>query len=160
VINSSVIALKRTLLAFWALWFTMVFATNLFDAAKTLGLLAESWPLASGNYRAIVEATARYEPPAWLNGLLFLAVLCWEAVVTALFWLAGWRYRSNGIGRQTLYTAFTCGLTLWAAFLIADEVCIAYAVTGAHLRLFVAQLVTLVAIEVLPEEEQPKACGQ
>lgn len=36
--------------------------------------------------------------------------------------------------------------------MIADEVCIAYAVQATHVRLLVAQLLTLLAIELLPEE--------
>jgi hypothetical protein len=40
---------------------------------------------------------------------------------------------------------------LWGAFLVADEVLIAYPVEGTHLRLFLVQLVTLLAIELLPE---------
>jgi len=151
VTDCSAITLKRTLLGFWALWLTIVFATNLCDAAKAVGLLGESWALASGNYRAIVETTSRYGTPDRLNGLLFLGVLGWEAVAATLFWIACLRFRGKATGRQTLYRAFLCGLTLWGAFLIADEVCIAYAVTGAHLRLFIAQLMTLVAIEVLPD---------
>jgi hypothetical protein len=39
----------------------------------------------------------------------------------------------------------------WLAFALADEVFVAYAVEGAHLRLFTAQLVTLLAVELLPE---------
>ena len=51
-----------------------------------------------------------------------------------------------------MYLAFTASLLLWGAFLIADEIFIAYAVAGTHLRLFIAHLVTLLAIERLPEE--------
>jgi hypothetical protein len=40
---------------------------------------------------------------------------------------------------------------LWSAFLVADEVLIAYPLEGTHLRLFVAHLVTLLAVELLPE---------
>jgi hypothetical protein len=47
-----------------------------------------------------------------------------------LFWGATLRFRLRR-------------LALWAAFLVADEVFVAYAVEGAHLRLFIAQLVTL-----------------
>jgi hypothetical protein len=36
------IFLKRLLLFFWAAWFTVVFLSNLADAGKGLGLLAES----------------------------------------------------------------------------------------------------------------------
>jgi hypothetical protein len=42
-------------------------------------------------------------------------------------------------------------LLLWAAFILADEVFIAYAVAGTHWRLFIAQLTTLLAVELLPE---------
>jgi hypothetical protein len=41
-------------------------------------------------------------------------------------------------------------LGLWAAFLVADEVFIAYAVEATHLRLLTAQLATLLAVELLP----------
>ena len=43
-------------------------------------------------------------------------------------------------------------LLLWGAFLLADEVFIAYPVAATHLRLFTAQLATLLAVELLPEE--------
>jgi hypothetical protein len=42
-------------------------------------------------------------------------------------------------------------LLLWVGFLVADEVLIAYPLEAIHLRLFVAQLLTLMAIEFLPE---------
>jgi hypothetical protein len=144
--------LKRSLLAFWAVWLTVVFATNVLDGARALGWLEPSWAFASGNYRFLVETTARYGPPAWLNGLLFGGVIVWEGLATLLFWLACWRYRSGASSRRLLYAAFTVGLLLWAAFLVADELCIAYAVEGTHWRLFTAQLATLLAIELLPEE--------
>jgi hypothetical protein len=57
------------------------------------------------------------------------------------------------VSRLALYAAFLTGLSLWAAFILADEVFIAYAVEGTHWRLFTAQLATLLAIEWLPEGE-------
>jgi hypothetical protein len=56
-----------------------------------------------------------------------------------------------------VYLAFTASLTLWLAFLIADEAFIAYPVEATHLRLFIGQLLTLLAIELLPEG--PTATG-
>jgi hypothetical protein len=41
---------------------------------------------------------------------------------------------------------------LWGAFLVADEVFIAYPLESTHLRLFIAYLVTLMTIELLPED--------
>jgi hypothetical protein len=40
---------------------------------------------------------------------------------------------------------------LWAAFVLADELLIAYPVEATHLRLFTAQLATLLTIVLLPE---------
>jgi len=155
VVAPHIVFLKRILLAFWAAWLSLVFATNLFDAVKTAGLLGESWLFASGNYHFLAETTARYGTPVWLNMLLFLGVICWEGVAALLFWLAWWTFHGRGKDNTVmLYAAFTAGLALWAAFLVADEVFVAYAVEGTHLRLFTAQLATLLAVELLPENQK------
>jgi hypothetical protein len=143
--------LKRGLLLFWAVWLALVFLTNLLDALKALGLLDESWPFASGNYAFLVQTTARYGTPTWANAVLFAGVICWQALAAALFSLAAWFYGGEGKGRQWVYAASGVGLALWAAFVIADEVFIAYTVSATHWRLFIAQLATLLAIELLRE---------
>ena len=149
---SQVILLKRVLLLFWAVWLSVVFLSNLADAGKGIGLLGESWAFASGNLSFIKETTARYGTPDLVNALLFAGVIFWEGIAALLFWLAGWTVRGKDSGRKVLYYAFTTSLLLWGAFLIADEVCIAYPVESTHLRLFIAHLVTLLAIELLPEK--------
>jgi hypothetical protein len=146
-----VIFFKRVLVLFWALWFSIVFLSNLADAAKGLGLLNESWTFASGNLKFIKETTARYRTPDLANWILFAGVIVWEGVAVVLFWRAGWRFRGRGSGHKTLYAAFTTSMLLWGAFLVADEVFIAYPLEGTHLRFFIAQLVTLLAVELLPE---------
>lgn len=146
------IFLKRVLLLFWAVWFSIVFLTNVADAGKSLGLLDRSWTFASGNFKSIMETTARYGTNALVNGALFGGVILWEGIAVVLFWWAGLTFRGKGSGRRILYCAFTTSLLLWGAFLVADEVCIAYPLEGTHLRLFVAHLVTLLAVELLPEE--------
>ena len=144
--------LKRALLALWALWLTVVLTTNVVDGLKALGLLAASWPFASGNYGFLSATTARYGTPEWLNAALFLGVIAWEGTSAALFWLAWRTYRRQpDAGKGWRYAAFTSALSLWLAFAIADEVFITYEVEGTHLRLFMAQLLTLLAVELLPE---------
>ena len=146
--------LKQALLLFWAAWLSVVFTTNVLDGAKALGLLAPSWMFASGNYAFVCQTTARYGTPAWVNGLLFGGVVCWEGLAAGLFWLAWWTSGSNGRAGDA---AFAVGLSLWAAFLLADEVFIAYAVAGTHWRLFIAQLLSWLAVEVLPGGEERAA---
>lgn len=133
------------------MWLSIVFLSNLTDAAKALGWLNESWAFASGNFKAIAETTARYGTSNTVNGALFAGVIVWEGLAAALFWRASWSYRGQGSGRQALYLAFTTSLLLWSAFLVADEVCIAYPMESVHLRLFVAHLATLLAVEFLPD---------
>jgi hypothetical protein len=146
-----VVLLKRLLLLLWAVWLSVVFLSNLADAGKGLGLLGEAWPFASGNWKLIQETTARYGAPAAVNAVLFAGVILWEGAAAVLFWRAGWGFRGGSSARKAVYLAFTTSLLLWGAFLVADEVFIAYPLESTHLRLFVAQLVTLLAVDLLPE---------
>ena len=151
--HAPTIRLKRCLLGFWALWLTIVFLTNVLDAGKALAVLGQSWPLASGNWHFLVETTARYGIPAWWNVALFFGAICWEGVGAVLFWLALWAYRRNA-SQLMIYAAFTASLTLWSAFIVADEIFIAYPVEGTHLRLFTAQLATLLMVELVRDENK------
>jgi hypothetical protein len=103
------------------------------------------------------QAAARYGTPGWLSGLLFVGAVCWEGAAALLFCLAG--LRPWGEGGRLRHAANAAGLGLWAAFLLADEVFVAYAVEGTHLRLFTAQLATLLAVELLPEGARPAGPG-
>lgn len=147
-----VIFLKRSLLFSWAVWLSVVFLSNVADAGKEAGLISQSWAFASGNWKAIKETTARYGTPDLVNAVLFSGVILWEAAAAFLFWWAFWSCRGQKSGRRILYHAFTASLLLWAAFFVADELLIAYSFEATHLRLFTAQLVTLLAIELLPDE--------
>ena len=143
--------LKLGLLSFWAAWFAIVFLTNLFSGLKSAGALPKSWKFASGNYETVAKATSVYQAPLWVPRVLFLGVVLWQLVATALY---GWAFASSlkagTLDWSAVNTAFAVGLGLWAAFMIADEITIKYAYEQSHELLFVAQLVTLVAIYVLP----------
>jgi hypothetical protein len=148
----SAVLLKRGLLLFWAAWLSLVLVTNVLDGAKALGLLGGGWAFASGNYAFLCQTTARYGTPAWANAVLFAGVVAWEALAAGLSWRALWAFRGKGgTGKPALYAAWAAGLSLWAAFILADEVFITYAVAVTHWLLFVAQLATLLAVELLPE---------
>jgi len=76
---------KRTLLLFWAVWLSIVVASNLADASRAAGLLEASFPFASGNYATILEVTSPAELPNWVSAGLFAGVILWEAVSMVLF---------------------------------------------------------------------------
>jgi hypothetical protein len=56
-VNIRLVTLKRGLLLFWAVWFSFVFATNVLDGLKQLGVLPETWGCSA-------SACSRY----WLSG--------------------------------------------------------------------------------------------
>jgi hypothetical protein len=145
----SLFSLKAGLLFFWSLWLTLVCLTNTCEGLKALGRLPATWPFASENYAAIKAATSTYSLPGWLPGLLFLGVILWQGAAVILFWLAWWRYGSGDTA--ALSTAFAVSLALWAAFMIADEVFKIYDSQRLHLHIFLAQLVTLLTMILLPQ---------
>lgn len=143
--------IKRGILLFWTLWLALVFCTNLLDGLKALLVLPETWPFASGNYSFMVKVVDRYNPPAWLAVFLFIGVVCWEGLATLLFGLAYWKFKARDEAALVfVHAAFAVGLALWAAFMLADEIFMVYDVENTHRGLFTAQLVSLLAVRLLP----------
>jgi len=152
-LTANTLFLKRALLFFWALWFSIAAITNIMDGLKAVAFLPNPWPLASGNYAFIVDTMHAYDPPRWLTASLFLGVIAWECLTAFLLWQACKQFR--GIDQQGLtavYRAFTVGLGLWASFIIADEIFIAYEIEHTHRQLFILQLLSLLGLRLLPDE--------
>ena len=116
-----------------------------------MGVLPSGWKFASENYEVISGATSLYALPEWANRVLFYGVIAWQALAVALLWAATLQSWTAGrIDPGRLAPAFTAGLGLWAAFMLADEIFRDYKAQGTHLTLFIAQLTTLLAIVLLP----------
>jgi hypothetical protein len=148
--GSAVVWLKRALIAAWALWLTVVTASNVCDWLRMLGHLDPAWAFVSGNYAAVQKAMALYGLPAELIDLTFLAVIGWQAVATLLLWWAAARFAGGGrLG--PVYVAFAVFVGLWLAFLVMDEVFLQYTLEDVHRQLVQASLLSLLAIALLPE---------
>lgn len=137
--------LKSGVLVFWAAWFSIVVLTNVFDVLKAAGVVPAGWTFASGNWALMVKVTGVHGTPVAVVALLFLGVIVWEALAAILFW------RAWAAGGRGGVVAFTVSLALWAAFTLADEIFIAYTLGPVHLRLFGLQLLSLLALRLLPE---------
>ncbi len=152
----SVRLIKWGIVFFWALWFSVVLASNLADGLKAAGALPEGWVFTSGNYALILKITSVYSPPKWIVVGLFCGVLIWEGVVTVLFWRAVSGFKRTGAeDLSRVYTAFCASLGLWAALLVSDEVFLAFKMTtleAAHLSFFSGQLLSLLVIQLLPDK--------
>ena len=133
--------LKPALLLFWRLWFSVVFITNVFSAMRASGRLPPSWKFASRNYEMVAKAVSLYDAPAWLPRLLFAGVIAWQLAVAALFWYAL-------ADMAAANAAFSAGILLFAAFMIADELTLKYAMEQPHELLFIAQVASLLVIRL------------
>lgn len=143
--------LKLGLLSFWSLWHGIVLLTNLFEGLKVLRVLSGQWTFASKNYDAIVRATEKYHPAPWIPRLLFSGVLIWQFLILVCFgWAMVSSVRSGGMDLDHVSIAFGPSLSLLAAFIIADELCTEYDTEHGHILFFIAQLVTVIALAVLP----------
>jgi hypothetical protein len=141
------------LLIIWSVWFTIVFASNSCDGLQTLGLMPGAWKFASGNYAFMQTVTERYGTPQALVAALFAGVILWEGVATVLFYRAAFALqKGTRDAAETARLAFAVGLALWGAFAIADEIFIRFDVQAVHWRLFIAQLVSLIYLEVVPDD--------
>jgi hypothetical protein len=147
-----ILLLKHGLVLFWALWLSLTWLTNACDGLKALGLLGNRWPWASGNYARMVATTQQYALPRWLPTLLFLGVVLWQGLAAGLFWGAvGAFHGMHGPGLEWLHTAFGVSLALWAALMLADELLLVYEVEAPHMRIFMAQLMSLLVLHLVPE---------
>src|SRR5690349_21816262 len=145
----SILTLKQGLILFWALWISLVVLHNIFDALKELGVLPESWRFVSTNYQGIYDLIGGERNPRQVAGALYAGVIAWEGFTAYLFWAA--LLASQGrINQSAVMTAFAANLALWAVFMLADEAFGDYELGSAHLRFFVAQLVTLTFILLVP----------
>lgn len=147
----TLLLIKFGLLSFWGLWFVIVVLTNLCEAMKLFEVLPWTWRFASRNFQPVALAIGEYATPAWIAKALFSGIVLWQLGIVFLF---GWAIFSSlahwSVRWELVDVAFAAGLSLWAAFMLADEYCRQYEPQRAHLQFFMAQLVTLLTLHLLP----------
>jgi hypothetical protein len=148
--------LPRLILGFWAGWYFVVVASNVCDFVQWLGWLPASWLFASGNLALVRKTTAIYGIPDMVAAALFAAAIVWELAAAVAFSLAVSQQSSCALAWPAAERALLVGIGLWSAFILSDEIFIAYptGIEGAHLRIFTAHLASLIAIGMLPARER------
>ncbi|RQG94848.1 hypothetical protein [Natrarchaeobius chitinivorans] len=137
----------QVLLGIWAVWWTIVFATNFFDGLINLGVLGEGWTFASGNYGFLLMVTDVHGTPEALVALLFAGGVLWELLIALLMWQALVGALSGTPSREHVYRAFVVAIGFFGAFMIMTEVFIAYDLANTHVRLLIATLVSLFVVD-------------
>jgi hypothetical protein len=141
--------LALTLLGGLALWISLVLASNIADALVTAGLVGE-WSYASGNLDAVRAVTDRHGVGDALDWLLFAGVLAFEALACGLAWRAVMSVaRGVELFGPPVVHAMTAFVGLFFAFVLMDEVFIAYAFEAGHVQLIVLMLAVTLTLAAL-----------
>jgi len=143
-LKASSSTVQKIILLFWSIWYALISLSNTADFLKILGLFPKELKFASGNFDAMVQTTAKFDIPMPVNTILFIGVLLLEYLGTFLFWKA-----FKNPEDKNIYAAHSTGLILFGAFIFSDEIFIAYALEGTHMRIFMALLISLTALLIL-----------
>lgn len=115
----------QLLLAGWALYITVVTASNLTELFWSFRW--ENWAFRSGNLAYTAAATRLYFHSEQANQALLALVIAWGGAAGALLWLAALRWAR---GRETALDCARRGLValglLWFGFAISTELFVAY----------------------------------
>jgi len=141
---------KLGLLLFWGCWFSFAFTTNLLDFLHVLGYLPSDWLFRSGNYQLLHGVITIYHPPVYVLNLLFICDIAAQGLSAILFITAAYCYW-RGYSWRYINLAFMFSIALWGVFLLMEEVFLAYHFESVHAGLFEFELISLLAMHLLPE---------
>lgn len=138
------------LLAGWALYITVVTASNLSDLFWSFHW--ENWAFRSGNLAYIATATRIYFKTEQANQALLALVIVWEGTAVVFLWLAALRWARGG---EAALACARRGLVLlgllWFGFAISAEFFVAYdrgVNESAYWILATAVLATMAVLEI------------
>lgn len=138
---------KRVLLLFWALWLGVIAATNLFSLLRAVQVIDQQWVFASNNFNLVRSFMSGYGAPHSWVVVAFSGVVVWQWLTVALFL----RALSGAPDRKAENAAFSTGLALFAAFLVAGEFFLRFDYEAIHMRIVMAMIVSWLAMHVLPD---------
>jgi hypothetical protein len=149
--RSAGLLLKRALLLFWAMYFSIVALTNAVDLLGALG--AFDWTfLDSGNFDYLRSAVRVYEVGPVLTKCLLAGALAIELIAAVLFWRALLRFGACGIGAVAAFQALCWAVLVWSAFVFMAEFFIAYRSESTFRELLALTIVTGLAVALIPDD--------
>lgn len=150
--TTTLVAIKRGLLLYWSLWFTIVFGSNGIDSLKALGVLDKGWKLAGGGFTLVSPPAAIYGVPARASVVLLACLLVWEGVSAVAFWRAFGKFRGlRNADARALVIAFMLAISLFAILLLADRFFGGQLYMPTHLKILTALLASCLVVYFLPE---------
>ena len=151
--------LSRLMLLFWAVWFSVVWASNMADGLQEAGVLPPSWRFTSGNFALVADSLVIYSLSRMWADALFVLVLVIQLAAAFLFWRATLEpdLQSPGANSKILQ-AFFVGVGWISAFLVCDEVLLIYrrvpTLETTHFVILCALLLSFLVINLSGDREQ------
>lgn len=137
--------LKRLLLLFWTLYFSLVALTNLVNLLDSIA--AVHWRfLDSGNFAYMLSVVKIYHVGQTPTGLLLAAALMLEAAAVVLF--------SQALllgGRERELRALCHGACVWVAFIVTTEFFVAYGSEAPFRELLLLTIATAIYVVLIPD---------
>ncbi|OGT41014.1 MAG: hypothetical protein A3F42_06780, partial [Gammaproteobacteria bacterium RIFCSPHIGHO2_12_FULL_37_34] len=135
--------LTLSIIAFWALWSTLVALTDVINFLQAIAWLPMDWTFTSNNFALVVKSVGMYGLQNTLLPLaLFFVIVIWACLIAVLFWRALFAHHSKNNYLQKCYTAFLACFSIEAVFILADELFIQYDFEHGHMDRLGFKLIT------------------
>lgn len=143
--------LKRLVLVFWTMFFSMVALTNLVNLLDELG--AFDWRfLDSENYAYLRTVVDVYDVGPALTKVLLAGAFAIELAAAVLFWRALLAFGRRGDGLRRAMLAVCFGTVVWISFVFMTELFTAYGSESVFRELLVIMLAGGLVLALVPDE--------
>lgn len=143
--------LKRSLLLFWAMFFSMVALTNFVNLVDELGAIEWTF-LNSGNFDFLRSVVDVYGVGSALTKVLLAGAFAIELAAAILFWRALGRFGRVAGGGLSASWAVCVGTFVWIAFVFMTEFFVAYDAESVFRELLAIMIGTALALALIPDE--------
>jgi len=135
------------LLLFWGIYFSMAGVGNIVDWLTQHGFRGRYFRFSSKNYELLEKVAKRHGTGSRAMAALFTVIMCWELLAAFAYYAALALYLV-GSDALTPY-AFFIGMGLFAGLTLGNEAFIYYDDEEEHVVMFLAQLISYIAVVVL-----------
>ena len=135
------------LLLFWGIYFTMAGTGNAVDWSTQHGYRGRLFRSSSKNLELMERVARRHGSGASAIKALFAAIMSWEFLSAATYLSALGLYLTGNT--SLLPYAFFIGMGLFAGLILGNEAFVYYDDEEEHVVMFLAQLVSYIAVVVL-----------
>jgi len=135
------------LLLFWGIYFAMAGTGNIVDWMTNHGYRGKYFRSSSKNLELMERVAKRHGSGASAIGVLFAVIMSWELISAAAYLGAFALYLTGNF--VLLPYAFFAGMGLFAGLVLGNEAFVYYDDEEEHIIMFLAQLVSYVAVVLL-----------